>query len=157
MKFAECCTIEAGRAAVWEFFLDPRSVARCVDGVQAFDPIDDDHFQGILRVKLGPVAVSFEGALVVESRDHATQRLVLAADARDRKRGGRLRARLNVELLEQSAALTELRIELDAQLHGKMGEFGQPVIRKKTQGMLRDFADRVGAELSYVEQLAQEP
>ncbi len=147
MKFTESCIIHAGRPAVWDFLLDAPSVARCVDGVETFDAIDDDQFRGALRVKLGPVALRFEGTLQVELRDSAQSRILLRADARDRKRGGRLRAHLELQLAEENAGQTQLEVGLDAQLQGKISEFGQPLIRRKTQAMLRDFAEQVSLEL----------
>ena len=153
MKFSERYVIEADRGMVWEFFKDARSVARCMEGVQAFDSIDDDHFRGVLRVKLGPVALSFEGTLKVEVRDAAQARMLLRADARDPKRGGRLRARLALQLSEPMVGQTQMQVDLDTTLQGKLSEFGQPLIRKKTQALLRDFAARVSMELAEVRAL----
>ncbi len=147
VKFTETCTIHAGRLAVWDFFLDAPSVARCMEGVETFDAVGDDQFRGALRVKLGPVALRFEGTLQVELRDRAQSRILLRADARDRKRGGRLRAHLDLQLAEEHAGKTRLEVGLDAQLQGKISEFGQPLIRRKTQRMLRDFAERVSSQL----------
>ena len=150
MKFTESCTIHAGRPAVWDFFLDAPSVARCMEGVETFDALDDDQFRGALRVKLGPVALRFEGTLQIELRDRARSRILLRADARDRKRGGRLRAHLQLQLSEENAGRTQLEVGLDAQLQGKISEFGQPLIRRKTQAMLRGFAEQVSHALGAV-------
>ncbi len=147
MKFTETCVIHADRRAVWDFFLDAPSVARCMGGVETFDEIDDDQFRGALRVNLGPVALRFEGPLQVELRDRAQSRILLRADARDRKRGGRLRAHLELQLADEHAGKTRLEVGLDAQLQGKVSEFGQPLIRRKTQAMLRDFAEQVSSKL----------
>ncbi|MEE9279705.1 MAG: SRPBCC family protein [Myxococcota bacterium] len=148
MKFSERCVIEADRQRVWEFLEDAEKVARCMEGVQAFDPIDDDHFRGVLRVKLGPVALSFEGTLKVEIRDPEQARMLLQADARDRKRGGRLRARLALQLAELTGGRTQMHVDLDTTLQGKLSELGQPLIRRKTQVLLRNFAERVSEELA---------
>jgi carbon monoxide dehydrogenase subunit G len=52
-----------------------------------------------------------------------------------------------MDLVEKGATETEMRVELDTHILGKIGEFGQPVIRKKTDAMLQDFAKTVNAQL----------
>jgi carbon monoxide dehydrogenase subunit G len=115
--------------------------------VQKFEQIDEDHFEGTLRVKVGPVSLSFQGSVYVEARDREVWRGVVRAEAKDRKVGGGVRAHLNMDLVEKGATETEMRVELDTHILGKIGEFGQPVIRKKTDAMLQDFAKTVNAQL----------
>jgi carbon monoxide dehydrogenase subunit G len=52
-----------------------------------------------------------------------------------------------MDLVEKGSTETEMRVELDTHILGKIGEFGQPVIRKKTDAMLQDFAKTVSEQL----------
>ena len=148
MKFEQTCTISANRTDVWDFLMNMEKVANCLPGVQQFNQLDDDHFEGMLRVKVGPVSLSFQGTVHVESRDRDAWRGIVRAEAKDRKVGGGVRAHLNMGLVEKSPTETEMHVELDAHILGKIGEFGQPVIRKKTDTMLQDFAKTVSQQLS---------
>ena len=61
--------------------------------------------------------------------------------------GGGVRAHLNMDLRQTGPAETEMQVTLEAHLLGKIGEFGQPVIRKKADAMLQEFAANVGRRL----------
>jgi carbon monoxide dehydrogenase subunit G len=148
MKFNQTCLITANREAVWDFLMDMEQVAGCLQGVQAMTPLSDDHYEGALRVKVGPVSLTFQGAVHVETRDHDAWHGVIRAEAKDRKLGGGVKAHMDVNLLEKGPDETEMHVELETHILGKIGEFGQPVIRKKTETMLREFAEQVSQQLT---------
>lgn len=147
MKFEQTCTITASRAKVWDFLMNMQNVATCLPGVQKFEPIDEDNFEGALKVKVGPVSLTFQGTIHVEARDQENWHSTLRAEAKDRKVGGGVKASLNMGLVEKNTTETEMHVELDTHILGKIGEFGQPVIRKKTEAMLQDFAKSVNQQL----------
>jgi carbon monoxide dehydrogenase subunit G len=72
----------------------------------------------------------------------------MRAEAKDRKLGGGIRARLGMDLLEKGAAETEMQVILETHVLGKIGEFGQPVMRKRADAMLQDFARQVSERLA---------
>jgi carbon monoxide dehydrogenase subunit G len=61
--------------------------------------------------------------------------------------GGGVHISTRLLLLESSPETTELVVQTQARLFGKLGEFGQPVIRKQAEtilaGFARNLADRV--------------
>ena len=100
MNFSQYCVITASRTTVWDFLMDMENVAKCLDGVQALTQIDADTYEGALRVKVGPVALTFQGTVRVEARDREQWRGVIRAEAKDRKVGGSVRAHLDMQLEE---------------------------------------------------------
>ncbi len=148
MKLQQTCTITAARDTVWDFLMGIENIAHCLDGVQDVTRIDDDTYEGTLRVKVGPVSLGFQGSVYVESRDRAQWRGVIRAEAKDRKRGGSVRAHLEMELVATSPTVTEMQVALETHILGKIGEFGQPLIRKKTGALLADFAHKVSTQLA---------
>ncbi len=48
-----------------------------------------------------------------------------------------------MQLNEISPNETELVMDTDAQIMGKLGEFGQSVMKKKADGMMQDFAKNI--------------
>ncbi|PON12522.1 hypothetical protein C2W62_39160 [Candidatus Entotheonella serta] len=148
MKLEQTCTITASRTEVWDFLMNMENVAACLQGVRKFEAIDEDNYEGILRIKVGPVSISFQGTVAVETRDRDQWLGVVRAEAKDRKIGGGVTAHLNMRLAEKSSAETEMNIVLDTHLLGKIGEFGQPLIRKKTDDLLQNFAAEVSKQLS---------
>ncbi|MGE3541176.1 MAG: CoxG family protein [Candidatus Tectimicrobiota bacterium] len=147
MTFTQTCTIAASREAVWDFLMDAENVARCLAGVEAFRQLDNETFEGTLRIKVGPISLALQGTLHVEARDQVQWHGAMRAEAKDRRLGGGVQAHLSMDLRAPSAAATEMVVTLEAHMLGKIGEFGQPVIRKKADAMLQDFAAQIGKQL----------
>jgi carbon monoxide dehydrogenase subunit G len=147
MTFTQTCTIAASREVVWDFLFQAENVARCLTGVEAFTALDQDTYEGTLRVKVGPIALSLQGTLHVEARNRAQWHGAMRAEAKDRRLGGGLQAHLSMDLHEKSPTETDMSVTLEAHLLGKIGEFGQPVIRKKAAAMLQEFAAQVSRQL----------
>jgi uncharacterized protein len=148
MTFTQSCTIAANRKAVWDFLMDIRNIANCLPGVEDIRQVDDETYDGTLRIKMGPIALALQGTIAVEAKDREQWHGAMRAEAKDRKLGGGVRARFGMDLLEKGAAETEMRVTLEAHVLGKIGEFGQPVMRKRADAMLQEFARQVGERLS---------
>ena len=50
---------------------------------------------------------------------------------------------MEMQLTEKSATTTELKITTDAQVLGRIGDFGQPIIRKKADQMVGEIAENM--------------
>ena len=147
MTFTQTCTIPASRDVVWDFLMQAENVAGCLTGVEALKQLDQDNYEGTLRVKVGPIALALQGTLRVEARDREQWHGAMRAEAKDRRLGGGIRAHLNMDLRDKGPTETEMCVTLEAHMLGKIGEFGQPVIRKKADAMLQEFAAQVGKQL----------
>ena len=148
MTFTQSCTIAANREAVWDFLMDMRNIAGCLPGVEDVRQVDDETYDGTMRMKIGPIALALQGTLYVEAKDRERWHGAMRAEAKDRKLGGGVRARFGMDLLEKGDAETEMRVTLEANVLGKIGEFGQPVMRKKADAMLQEFARHVSERLA---------
>ena len=148
MTFTQSCTITASREAVWDFLMDVENIAQCLPGVQDVRQVDAETYDGTLRIKMGPIALALQGTITVEAKDRAQWHGAMRAEAKDRKLGGGIRALLGMDLLDKGATETEMRVTLEAHVLGKIGEFGQPVMHKRTDAMLQDFAHQVSERLA---------
>ena len=138
MKLAHTASIAAPADRIWAAVMDVPAAARCVPGVAAVTPLGPDRFKGQLMVQIGPVRLVLDGDIVVTSRDDAARKAQLRADAKDSRLGGSVRATVDIALVEKAGA-SELRIESDVQIAGRIGEFGQPVIQRKSDQLLGQF------------------
>lgn len=143
MKLAHTAKIAAPAERVWAVVMDVPVAARCVPGVAAVTPNGADKFRGSLMVQIGPVRLVLDGDIAVVSRDDAARKATLRADAKDTRLGGTVRATVDIALAE-TAGGSELRIESDVQIGGRIGEFGQPVIQRKADQLLAQFAQCLG-------------
>jgi len=147
MTFSQECVVPVERERLWSFLMDVPRVARCVPGVEHVEAVDDRSYKGRLGVRIGPIRLSLDGTVAVEEQDPTAWRARMRADANDRRLGGGIRARLSLTLTPADEG-TRLHIETDLAVLGKIGEFGQPVIRKKADGLLEDFARNLKAALA---------
>lgn len=148
MIFEQRVDIKAAVDRVWEFIGDIPAVSTCVPGVQAFVPVDDQTFEGALKVRVGPIAVTLRGRVVVVERDRPNLRSRLEVSAADERVGSTVKAKTTMTAIAQGPDTTQLHIHTDASVLGKLGEFGQPVLRRKADQVLREFAENVSRELA---------
>ena len=147
MTFTQECVIPVERERLWDFLMDVPKVARCVPGVETVETLDASVYKGSLRVQVGPIRLSLQGTMTVEEQDRAAWQARMRAEANDRRVGGGIRARMSLTLAPGLGG-TRLRIETDLAILGRIGEFGQPVIKKKADAFLDEFARNLGAALA---------
>ncbi|HXG49820.1 MAG TPA: SRPBCC family protein [candidate division Zixibacteria bacterium] len=148
MKFNQSAQIPVAREPLWEFLMDVPRVAQSLPGVESVTKIDDTTYEGNLKVRVGPIALNLQGKIVVEERDKANWRAALRAEAKDRMAAGAVNGRTRMTLKEIGASQTELLVETDVNILGKIGEFGQPIIRRKADAMLKEFVENIKKQLT---------
>ncbi len=139
MKLTHVSTIAAPIDRAWVVVMDVPRAAACVPGVAAVTPLGPDRFRGSLLVQIGPVRLVLDGEIAVIARDDGAHTASLRADAKDSRLGGTVRATVEIALRERADGC-ELRIASDVQIGGRIGEFGQPVIQRKADSLLAQFA-----------------
>jgi carbon monoxide dehydrogenase subunit G len=148
VTFTQECVIPAARERLWDFLMDVPAVGRCVPGVETIEAVNGGGaYRGALKVQVGPIRLSLEGTITVEEADRNGWRARMRAEANDRRLGGGIRARLNLTLAPVETG-TRVQIDTDLAVLGKIGEFGQPVIRKKADTLLEEFARNLRSALA---------
>ncbi len=147
MKFNQRAVIPVAREPLWDFLMDVPKVAQSLPGVEKVEQLDPDTYQGTLKIRVGPISINLQGKIIVEQRDRASWRATLRADASDRLAAGAVRAQTSMELKDLSATETELLVDTDVSIMGKIGEFGQPIIRRKADAMLKEFVENIKKQL----------
>ena len=148
MNFEHSATIPAPKAKVWDFLMDVPKVSTCVPGVQDVKPLDADNYEGMLKVRVGPIGLSLAGKITMTERDEAAGKASMTAQASDRKVGGGVQAKMGMQVDELGPSESKLTITTDANVMGKIGEFGQPVIRKKAEQMMAEFTENVKKQVT---------
>jgi len=147
MKLSHTRVVRAPRAKVWKLVTDIPAAARCVPGVAAVTPSGAGKYKGSLLVQLGPVRLVLDGDVTLTVTDEAAGKASVRADAKDSRLGGTVRATMDVTLIDKGDD-TELRITSDVQIAGRIGEFGQPVIKRKADQLLTQFAECLARALA---------
>jgi carbon monoxide dehydrogenase subunit G len=145
VNFAHNCTIPVARGVLWQFLMDVPQMASCVPGVESITASGEGQYAGRMRVKIGPIHLTLQGVITIQERDQQQWQAVARAEANDRRVGGGVHVTAHMALVESGPAATELAIQTQARFLGKLGEFGQPVIRKQADAIVAEFARNVAA------------
>ena len=152
MDFDSRFTIPAERRTLWQKVADIESVAFCVPGVTGIEKLADGppvEYEGTLKLRVGPIGLQMKGQVIISSIDNDNCSMALICEGKDRKIPGTIKTEttMNLEATESGEAGTDLVIHTHAIIMGKLGEFGQSVIRKKTAKVLSEFVDNLVAQL----------
>jgi carbon monoxide dehydrogenase subunit G len=85
------------------------------------------------------VRLVLDGDVTVVSRDDAARRAALRATAKDTRLGGTIRANIDVAVTDATGGC-ELTITTDVEVAGRIGEFGQAVMQRKSAQLLQQFS-----------------
>jgi uncharacterized protein len=142
-------TVPAPPERVWAFMMDIPAVSRCVPGLDNVSRIDDQTYSGVMSVRVGPIAVKLDGRVILAERDEAAHQARMDLQAADKRINGAVNARMRMELASADGGdKTDVAISTEANVMGKLGEFGQAVIRKKADQILQDFANNLSAAVT---------
>ena len=143
MNFEHSCTVPVARQTLWDFLMDVPQMATCVPGVSEVVATGEDQYAGRMKITFGPIRLTLQGELRIQELDQAHWRAVGRAEANDRRVGGGVHISATLTLVEHEEEQTQLSIQTEARLMGKLGEFGQPVIRKRADKVVAEFARNV--------------
>jgi carbon monoxide dehydrogenase subunit G len=141
-------TVPAPPDQVWDFMMDIPSVSRCVPGVDNVARIDDQTYSGTMNVRVGPIAVKLDGRVILAERDAAARHARMDLQAADKRVNGAVNAKMRMELASIDGGKTDVAIHTDANVMGKLGEFGQAVIRRKADQIVQEFANNLSAAVT---------
>ena len=89
MELENCFEVDLPPEKAWAVLLDIDRVATCMPGAELIEIVDELTYRGKVSVRLGPVALSFNGTIVFEEMDAEGKRAQVKAEGTDTKgRGG---------------------------------------------------------------------
>lgn len=137
--------IAASTAQAWTVLRDVRAVAGCMPGAAITEQLDDTHYKGNVKVKVGPATAAFAGDIEVLSLDEATQRLNLLGKGADR--AGSTAAMDLVATVEpgETPGTSVLVGQAKVTVNGKFAQFGGRMMVQVSDMILQQFADNFSA------------
>ena len=124
----------------WAHFNDIGSVAECFPGASVTSA-EGDTFAGSVKVKLGPIALVYNGTGTFTEKDEATHRMVVDAKGKDKRGNGTAGAAVVMTMTESPGAGTSTDIEVitDLAITGKPAQFGRGVMQDVSDKLLGQF------------------
>lgn len=132
-------------ATTWQVLTDVERVAPCIPGAQLLS-VDGDDFTGAVKVKVGPITVSYKGDASFQEKDAGAQRVVIKAAGKETRGSGNAAALVTAQLKDEGDA-TRVVITTDLTISGKAAQFGRGVLADVSTNLIGQFARNLEAEL----------
>jgi carbon monoxide dehydrogenase subunit G len=142
MKLTNEVHIERDPAEVFAALLDVERVATCMPGSRLLGRVDDDTYEGEVKVKIGPLGVAYTGTVRFLEIDRDGRTAVLKASGREQHGQGNADAHVTARVLPDGNG-SKVAIETDLMIRGKVAQFGRGVIGEVSQRLIGQFAGNV--------------
>src|SRR3954471_2988809 len=139
----------------WRVLLDIERIAPCMPGA-ALDTVTGDDFTGRVKVKLGPINLTYQGKASFVEKDETVHRAVIDARGKDQRGNGTAAAVITANLQAEGDA-TRVDVLTDLNITGRPAQFGRGVMTDVGNKLLGQFADKLAAQLGAGEPERQPP
>jgi carbon monoxide dehydrogenase subunit G len=127
-------------AQAWDVLLDVERIAPCMPGATV-DSFDGETIEGKVKVKVGPIQVTYSGTARFTDKDEASRRAVIEASAKEVRGSGTATATITAQLQDEGGSSTNVTVTTDLAITGKPAQFGRGVMEEVGNKLLGRFAD----------------
>ncbi len=129
----------------WGVLTDLERIAPCMPGAQLVE-VDGDEYRGVVRVKVGPITTQYKGTAKMVDLDPIAHRAVLRAEGRETRGQGAASATVTATLTASEGG-TEVHIETDLDISGKVAQFGRGALGEVSGKILDQFVRELEANV----------
>jgi len=147
MELQNSFTVPADIDTAWKQLLDVESVAPCMPGA-TLESVDGDNMTGNVKVKLGPVSMTYGGAATFVTKDEANHTAVIEGTGKESKGGGTAKALVTTKLVEEAPDRTRVDVTTDLTITGKAAQFGRGVMQDVAGRIIDQFANNLAASMA---------
>ncbi|MEV0166995.1 SRPBCC family protein [Nonomuraea fuscirosea] len=146
MRFEHEFTVPVPIEQAWAVLLDVERVAPCLPGA-ALDIFEGDEFTGRMKVKVGPITVTYRGTAKFQDVDKDSYTLTIQASGKEARGSGTASATVKARLQERDEA-TLVTVETSFNVTGRPAQFGRGVMAEVGGKLIERFADNLAALIS---------
>jgi uncharacterized protein len=147
MRFENHFDVDAPLEHVWAAVLDVERVAPTVPGAQVLERTGENSYKVAIKVRVGPMSMTYRGEVEITERDEAAHRAVMKARAKESRGQGTADADVTM-LLDGTDGRTSATVTTDVQLSGKVATMGQGVLQDVSGRLIGTFAENLAAMLA---------
>jgi carbon monoxide dehydrogenase subunit G len=155
MQLENKFTIDAPIDKAWEALNTPETVAPCFPGA-TLQEYEGDSFTGTVKVKLGPISLTYKGKGTYVSRDDENHKVVIEASGRDSRGNGTASATVTGTMTSDGPDRTAVTMVTDMTITGRPAQFGRGVISDVADKIIGQFSACVASKLAPAEEPAAE-
>jgi uncharacterized protein len=147
MQLENKFTIAVPIEKAWEALNSPETVAPCFPGA-TLQTNEGDSFTGTVKVKLGPISLTYKGKGTYVSRDDAAHKVVIEASGRDSRGNGTASATVTGTMVADGPDKTAVTMVTDMTVTGRPAQFGRGVMSDVADKIIGQFAACVADKLA---------
>ena len=151
-KIEERFEVKAPVERVWEYLIDPKRVVQCLPGAELLEQQDERTFLGAIKVKVGPLSMSYKGNAKFTEINEETHQVRMVGDAREVGGSGSTKVSMLSTVTPLANGASEVLVNADIDLVGKIVQFGRGMIEEVSRQMFRQFSACVRQQLEVVDE-----
>jgi carbon monoxide dehydrogenase subunit G len=146
-KIEERFAVQAPVDRVWKYLIDPKRVVECLPGAELIEQQDERTFLGAIKVKVGPLSMSYKGQAKFTEINEETHQVRMVGDAREVGGSGSTKVSMLSTVAPLATGGSEVLVSADIDLVGKIVQFGRGMIEEVSRQMFRQFSGCVKKQL----------
>ena len=146
MRFENSFDVDAPIDEVWATVLDVKRVAPTVPGATVLEQTGDDAYKVAIKVRVGPMSMTYRGEVEITERDDAAHRAVMKARAKESRGQGTADADVIMQLTGGNGS-TSATVTTDVKLSGRVASMGQGVLQDVSGRLVQTFAQNLAKML----------
>ena len=156
-KIEERFEVQAPVERVWKYLIDPKRVVDCLPGAELLEQPDEHTFLGAIKVKVGPLSMSYKGQGKFTEINEQTHQVRMVGDAREVSGSGSTKVSMLSTVSPLANGGSEVLVNADIDLVGKIVQFGRGMIQEVSRQMFRQFSTCVKKQLEADETPQSQP
>ncbi len=152
MELEHSFTVPVPKNRAWDVLLDVERVAPCMPGA-TLDSVDGDEIHGRIKVKVGPINMTYAGTARFIEKDADAGVVTLEASGKETRGAGTASASVH-SVLEDRGEETHVKVRTTLNVTGKPAQFGRGVMNEVSGKLLNIFAANLAAAIARDENAA---
>lgn len=146
MELEHSFTVPVSADRAWDVLLDVERVAPCMPGA-TLDSVSGDEIAGRIKVKVGPISMTYAGTAKFTEKDKAAGVVTLEASGKDTRGAGTASAKVRSTLAGKGDE-THVVVHTTLNVTGKPAQFGRGVMAEVGGKLIGIFADNLAQMLA---------
>jgi uncharacterized protein len=143
MELDNSFTVPVPPDQAWDVLLDVQRIAPCMPGATV-DEVDGDVVTGRIKVKVGPVSLTYRGTAKFTERDPDARMVVVEASGKETRGSGTASATVRASLAPgPSGDGTQVTMHTTMNVTGRPAQFGRGVIVEVGGKLVDQFAQNL--------------
>ena len=146
MELEHSFTVPVPENRAWEVLMDVERVAPCMPGA-TLDSVDGDEIKGRIKVKVGPINMTYAGTARFTERDPDAHVITLEASGKETRGAGTASAKVR-SMLESQNGHTHVVVHTTLNVTGRPAQFGRGVMAEVGGKLIGIFASNLADMLA---------